>query len=42
MFLTFGFCFLFGAKAQYKVQATDNDPLRPVFEGRYATMKSAM
>jgi hypothetical protein len=42
IFLALGFCFSFGATAEDKVQATSDDPLRPVFEGRYAAMKSAM
>src|SRR5450755_530956 len=42
IFLAFGFCFSFGAMAQDKVQPTSDDPLRAVFEGRYAAMKSAM
>ncbi len=36
------FCFAFGATAQDKGQANSDDPSRPVFEGRYAAMKSAM
>jgi ketosteroid isomerase-like protein len=36
------FCFACAAAAQDKVQATSDDSLRPVFEGRYAAMKSAM
>jgi hypothetical protein len=36
------FCFAFGATAQDKGQANGDDPLRPVLEGRYAAMKSAM
>lgn len=40
IFLTF--CFAFETTAQDKDQAIGNDPLRPVFEGRYAAMKSAM
>jgi hypothetical protein len=36
------FCFAFGAKAQDKGQANSDDLLRPVFEARYAAMKSAM
>lgn len=34
--------FALGAMAQDKGQANTGDPLRPVFEGRYAAMKSAM
>ena len=41
MFLAFAFRFPFGAIAQDKLQATSDAPLRPVFEGRYAAMKSA-
>jgi hypothetical protein len=36
------FCFPFRATAQNKGQANGGDSLRPVFEGRYAAMKSAM
>jgi hypothetical protein len=36
------FCFPLGATAQDKGQANSDDSLRPVFEGRYAAMKSAM
>jgi uncharacterized NAD(P)/FAD-binding protein YdhS len=42
MLLAFSFRFPFRATAQDKVQATSDDSLRPVFEGRYAAMKSAM
>ena len=35
-------CFPFGPTTQDKGQASGDDPLRPVFEGRYAAMKSAM
>ena len=35
-------CFPFGATAQDKGQASSDDSLRPVFEGRYAAMKAAM
>jgi hypothetical protein len=36
------FCSAFGATAQDKGQTNSDYPLRPVFEGRYAAMKSAM
>jgi len=36
------FCFAFGTIAQDKGHANIDDSLRPVFEGRYAAMKSAM
>src|SRR3954454_24014014 len=42
IFLSFGFYFQLGAMAQNKIQATSNDPLRPVLEGRYVAMKLAM
>lgn len=35
------FCLPFGATAQNKAQANSDDSLRPVLEGRYASMKSA-
>jgi hypothetical protein len=35
-------CFAFGATAQDKGKANSDESLRPVFEGRYAAMKSAM
>ena len=35
-------CFAFGATAQDKGPANSDDPLRPVLEGRYTAMKSAM
>jgi len=35
-------CFAFGATAQDKGQANSDDTVRPVFEDRYAAMKSAM
>ena len=40
--LTLGLCFSFVATAEDKVQATGDARLRPVFESRYAAMKSAM
>ena len=42
MLLAFSFRFPFRATAQDKVQANSDDSLHPVFEGRYAAMKSAM
>jgi hypothetical protein len=36
------FCFPLGATARDKGQANSDDSLRPVLEGRYAAMKSAM
>src|ERR1700690_665484 len=42
MLLAFSFRLPFRATAQDKVQATSDASLRPVFEGRYAAMKSAM
>ena len=41
IFVLLNFSFAYGATAQDKGQNSD-DPLRPVFEGRYAAMKSAM
>jgi hypothetical protein len=35
-------CFPFGATSQDRRQANSDDSLRPVLEGRYAAMKSAM
>jgi ketosteroid isomerase-like protein len=42
LFLAFSFRFPFRTTAQDKVQATSDNSLRPVFESRYAAMKSAM
>jgi hypothetical protein len=36
------FCVAFGATAQNKGPAISNNSLRPLFEGRYAAIKSAM
>jgi len=42
LLILLNFCFAFGPKPQDTGQASSDDPLRTVFEGRYAAMKSAM
>ncbi|HEY4904671.1 MAG TPA: nuclear transport factor 2 family protein [Candidatus Sulfotelmatobacter sp.] len=42
MVILLTFCSAFGATAQDKDRASSDEPLRPVFDGRYAAMKSAM